>query len=778
MKRSITIIVSAAVLMLLAAEATAGPVFFAGRLEDGKFIPDKDVKGSWYTVRYSTITVTIDGKAAKVEIHETFTGPDKAIDVVCLIPLPKSVIFRSNTGVPIKASNLGEGFKPLMGQFLTPDEAQKVYEAIAKETGSVEILSLTGRPAMLLKHKLCLNKAEMRFSFKQEISRVRGIRFFDCPMPAAKFAGKPVAKLSLTVKISSEKPLRAMFSPTHQVDIKRKGLREAVVRVKADNFSGGDDFRLCYVADDDALGLRVLTYRGEDDKDGYFMLVGNPTGGAGKAVAKDVIFVLDTSGSMRGEKIEQARAAIEYCLGRLNPSDRFNIVTFGTDVKRFRNDLVGRSKQNISAAREFVENIVAQGRTNISGALAAALGGKPAKDRPRIMIFLTDGTPTAGQIVPEKILESVKKANTSDARVFVMGLGHDVNAHLLDKLAEMTNGSSEYVDPYEEIDVKVAALYDRLSHPVLIDATLTFGDLRTYSVYPKKMPVLFKGSEIMVFGRYREGGRHTLTISGTLAGKKVQYSCAGIFPAKPTASDQEFLAPLWASRKIGFLLQEIRLHGEDKELIAEVVRLSKRYGIVTEYTEFLAHADGDVKDEVAYKRATENMRRANANKTGGWAVQQARNDAMLQNRMVANNAGNFYNDRSGRVVAAGRIRQIGRRAFYLRDGQWVDSDAAGDRKTRNVKLFSKEYFALLRKNKEFAKAQKIGWNVAMNVGNERIVVEKDGKTKIEEQRDKNKDKKQTRPGTGIDRNQQIPGRIDLNQQIQLKVQNRANRNDK
>ena len=770
MKRTIILAAAVATLILLPAATMAGPVFFAGRLVDGKFIPHKDVKAPFYTVRYSTITATIDEKAAKVEIHETYTGPEKAIDVVCLIPLPKSVIFRSNTSVPIKASNLGEDFKPLMGQLLTPKEAQKVYEAIAKETGSVEILSLTGRPAMLVEHKLTLNKAEMRFWFKQEITKVQGIRFFDCPMPAAEFARGPVAKLSLTAGIKTKKPLRTIFSPTHEAVIERKGLGEAVVRVKADNFSGGGDFRLYYVADEDALGLRVLTHRGEGDEDGYFMLIGNPTGGGRgeKVVAKDVIFVLDTSGSMRGEKIEQARAAIDYCLGRLNPSDRFNIVTFGTDVKRFGSGLTSVSKANISAGREFVENLVARGRTNISGALAAALGGKPTKGRPRIMIFLTDGTPTIGELVPEKIIEAVKEANTSAARVFVMGVGHDVNAHLLDRLAEMTDGSSEYLDPDEEIDVKVAVLYDRLSYPVLTDVAVGFGKLRTHSVYPKKLPVLFKGSEIMVFGRYSDGGTHTFTISGALAGKKVEYACKALFPDTPAAADRQFLAPLWAARKIGFLLQEIRLHGENKELIEEVVRLSKKFGVVTEYTEFLALAGGDMTDEVVLRKAAENMRRANANLEGQWAVQQARNDARLQNRVVAANAANCYVDRRGRVVAAARIRQVGRRAFYLRDGQWVDADEAGERKIRTVELFSKEYFKLLRANKDFAQAQKIGWNVSMNIGDERIVVEKDGKTKIDTLRDK-KDK--TGPNSQNNNDRQIP-------RVQNRQQNRANPNDK
>jgi len=446
--------------------------------------------------------------------------------------------------------------------------------------------------------------------------------------------------------------------------------------------------------------------------------------------------VLDTSGSMRGEKIEQARAAIDYCLEHLNPGDRFNVVTFGTDVRGFRDDLVARTPETVAAAREFVDAVVANGRTNIAGALAKALAGKSEAGRPRIVIFLTDGAPTAGELNPERILEAVKKANTGGAKVFVMGVGHDVNAHLLDQLAELTDGSSEYVAPREELDAKIAALYDRLSHPVLSAAAVSFGDLTTSAVLPPRLPVLFKGSEIMMVGRYREGGRHTFTVSGTLAGEPVKYTVTADLPgadAKVAGSANEFLAPLWATRQIGYLLQEIRLHGEKKELIEEVVRLSKQYGIVTEYTEFLAHAGAPLAQEEVYREAAGRLSAARAEKAGQWAVNQAFNDKALQGRAFAGGGGmaNTYRDRKGAVTEARNISQVGRRAYYLQDGQWVDADEPGDRKTRVVKLFSPEYFELLRTSPEFAQAQRLGWALSVNVGLERIVVEKDGKRQDE-----------------------------------------------
>src|SRR5208283_1658788 len=172
----------------------------------------------------------------------------------------------------------------------------------------------------------------------------------------------------------TREPLRSIFSPTHNAAIQRKDLHEATASVRADRWSGQDDFRLYWVADKDDLGLRVLSYRAPGKEDGYFMLLGNPTGAAGaeRVADKDVVFVLDTSGSMRGEKIEQARSALDYCLEHLNRGDRFNVITFGTTVRNFRDELVPARLEEVTAAREFVENVVANGRTNISGALEKA----------------------------------------------------------------------------------------------------------------------------------------------------------------------------------------------------------------------------------------------------------------------------------------------------------------------------------------------------------------------------------------------------------------------
>lgn len=722
-------------LTLSATPAAAGPIFFAGTLKDGTFTKNKDLPASPYLVRYSTVHSTVEKGVARTTVEESIRGPEKTADALCLIPLPAGTLEK---GAGVQFGGSETSLKAVnSAKFLSAADAQKLYQSLAKTLDSTALLQFTGQPALLVSKLNLPRKLVVQVTFRQPVKEVQGTSMIEAPLPISGFAHGPVDRLALTADIKTDKPLRAVFSPTHEHKVTRDGLQHANVSTKLNDFRGDSNFRLCWVADEKELGLRVLSYRAEEDEDGYFMLIGNPTGSPNEQVIhKDVIFVLDTSGSMRGEKIEQSRAAIEYCLEHLNAGDRFNIVTFGTEVQSFREEPVAKTVESHSAAQTFIESIVSQGRTNISDALVKSVTGEPEAGRPRIAIFLTDGTPTAGEQVDEKILEMTVAANTSKTQIFVLGVGHDVNSHLLDQIAEKSQGSVAYVEPHQEIDQKMASLYDRLSHPVLTNVELSFDELPTHSIFPRKIPSLFRGSDVMITGRYREGGRKTVLIQGENAGVPKQFAVTVDFPQKSAGKAVEFVAPLWATRKVGYLLQEIRLHGEDKELVQEIVRLSKKFGIFTEYTQTIASVGGGLggaqAEAVFFERARGALVTANQLKSGRAAVNQAINNRELQTRRFVANYANRYRDQLGREQTNELVKQIGGKTYYCREGQWCDAVARGERKERKVQLFSEEYFKLLKDNKDFARAQQLGWAVTVNIGDERIVVEKDGKTKDEE----------------------------------------------
>ena len=713
----LTLIAVVVATMLSAATAHAGALVFAGSLTDEGFSTDGNAPGPTIGVtQYCTVTLNAADGQGTTRIEETLllpTGGDGPM--VCIVPLPDGIDGDSLT--------LTVDGKAAQTEYLSAEDARKLYETLARATGRVQVLSLCDTPAALVRSFQGDRKAEVAIEYSNNIHDDNGLLTLTCPMPATSVTGKPVERLTLKATVHDARPLRGMFSPTHQTTIERSGLHDAEVRVSSTAWAGGVEFQLFYVADEDPLGVRVIAHRGEGDDEGYFLLIGNPTGSddESRIIEKDVLFVLDTSGSMRGEKMEQARSAIEYCLKQLNAGDRFNIITFGTGVTSFRPELAGKSDAHLKAAGEFIDDVVATGRTNINDALARALMGEPDPKRPRIMIFLTDGTPTAGELVPDNIIKNIAEANSSRTRIFVLGVGYDVNAHLLDRLAEQTDGSSEYVLPEEEIDVKVAGLYDRLSNPVLTDVELAFGGLRPNSLYPARLPALFQGSQFIIAGRYRDGGEHEVSIGGMQAGEKITHTYAVHFPEKASAAN-DFVAPLWAARKIGFLLQEIRLHGEDKELVDEIVHLSRKFGILTEYTEFIAVDSADMSVKELREEVHNRMQDAHRNEAGQWAFNQAGNDLALQQRESIAAEDNTYVDRSGKRRQVDNIRQIGRRTFYRKDDGWVEAEEAGDRKARDVKLFSEEYYELVRTDADFARAQELGSGITINVGGERITV--------------------------------------------------------
>jgi Ca-activated chloride channel family protein len=304
-------------------------------------------------------------------------------------------------------------------------------------------------------------------------------------------------------------------------------------------------------------------------------------------LAKSIVFVLDTSGSREGAKMAQAREALKTFLGSLGAEDRFDVVPFSTEPEPFFGQRVPASAENVAEALQRVERVTAAGGTNIHAALEVALRDQENEGgRVPIVVFLTDGEPTVGEVVPENILAAARTANQAGSRVFVFGVGDQVNTHLLDSLAEQHGGARDYVRETERIDEKTRALFAKLSHPVMTDLALTVDGLTPTKVVPAKLPDLFAGDRLEVLGRFAGGGVHAIRLTGTVGGERREYVYEGRFAEAP-APDFAFVAPLWAERRVGLLLDALRLNGANPELVAEVERLGREYRIVTPYTSHL-----------------------------------------------------------------------------------------------------------------------------------------------------------------------------------------------
>ncbi len=346
------------------------------------------------------------------------------------------------------------------------------------------------------------------------------------------------------------------------------------------------DFHLLCTFDSRDISAQFLTTENEDGK--FFMGIIAPGNAEGlETLPKDVVFCFDRSGSMQGEKIKQARNALKFCLGSLNPEDRFALLWFNDALHLHATALAACDDQSKRDAISAVGEVSAEGGTFIYGALERALQLFESNDRPKYLVFLTDGLPTVGDTTPAHILKSVKGNNTTGARLFTFGVGYDLNAGLLNDLADQNNGFSSYVAPDEDVEVAVSNFFRKMSRPVLASCRLEFErGVVINDMYPSLLPDVFAGNEIVVFGRFLNDGATKVHLIGTRGTMDVNHTFTVEFA--PRQGQYPFIAKLWAGRRIGYLLDAMRVVGETAEVKAEVVRLSKRYGIMTPYTSFLA----------------------------------------------------------------------------------------------------------------------------------------------------------------------------------------------
>ena len=709
----------ALLLLLCPAGAAAGPIFVTGHYDAERVevrIAKPKAADASYQVRFGRAEVEIDDDSVRSRRESIIAGPaDSGPELVGLLPL--------SAASPIDVAVQIDG-RAVSGHTLDAADAATLYAGLARNTDDSRWLALAGRPVHVLPGVRLGKRSHVVVEILHPLGKTSGFDRVEVSMPAVGFARGPARRFTVTATYTGRRPLRAITSPTHDVEIERNGARGATVRLALDEVTDGEPLVLLSVRDDDAVGLRVLTHRAEGEPHGYFLLVGSPTGdGDDRAPPpKDLILVLDTSGSMRGEKMAQARVAIADCIDRLGAEDRFNLITFGSEVRQFRPGPVAATPEARAQARTFVDELVALGRTHMSGALAAAFGDADDTGRPRAVIFVTDGAPTAGELDPEKIIAALPAADAAGHnRVFVLGVGHDVNTHLLDRLAERSGGSTIYVAPEDALDEKMAALYDRLSAPALADLDLDFGNLEVVDRNPRHLPPLFRGETLLVVGRYRGGGHHQITLKGRVEGQTRSHGLEAEF-AETARPEHDFIAALWAARRVGALLRDIRLEGPTPAAIEEVVELSRSFGILTEYTRFLGDADAPVGAAEAQQRAESLLVGARVHTAGSWAVRQADNEQTLRHKVATSNEANRYVDRRGKKRKAANIKKIGRRAFYKRDGRWVEAADGKKRESRRVRKFSPEYMELVRDNADFAKAQALDADVSMSVDNAQIEV--------------------------------------------------------
>lgn len=710
-RKRIQIVCSALLFVIL----LLGPTVPA--LADGLIVPlpppDMPIVDVPYlTVKYHRVTVTIDNQVATTHVDQVFVNESRhEVEGTYLFPLPEEAAIGEFT--------MWVDGQKLPGQVLKREEARRIYEEIVRKRRDPALLEYVGRDAFQASIYPIPAGGERRIEieYSQVLELDNGLVEYVYPLNTEKFSAKPLEEVSVSVTVKSGEAIKAIYSPSHDVDVVRDGDYGATIGYEEYNVKPDRDFVLYYTVSPEEVGLNLLSYRPDGRGEGFFLLLAAPKVeiDTKNVIAKDVILVLDVSGSMNGDKIGQAKQALNFVLDNLNDEDRFNVIAFSTGTRAYNRELVSADERG--EARDFVARLEAAGSTDINRALLEALE-MVDPERPAILIFLTDGLPTMGETDVTRIIDNAGDAAPDNVRIFPFGVGYDVNTVLLDTIAQNHRGASGYVRPEEAIDEKVSAFYAKVSTPLLSDIAIDWGGIEVDDVYPYPLPDLFAGTQLAVVGRYRNGGDTTITLSGQVNGRLQRFAYDGVTFERE--GGQDFIARLWATRKIGTLLQQIRLHGEDKELVDEIVDLSIRYGIITPYTSFLVEETELALSEAGRQGISDEVAAAAtaAPAVGGEAVQRSEVEkelsqahapaAMAMPTQVVEMAG--AKDQHGNLISP--VKYVGDKTFIFSAGTWTDTTFEPDKMTpAPVGFGSDDYFALVASRPEWGKYLAVGDHV-------------------------------------------------------------------
>ncbi len=560
--------------------------------------------------------VTISDQVASTTMVMTVHNPGGGMqEAQILLPVPEGCTVRS-----FQLDSLGS--EP-NAKLLPKDEARRIYNSIVQKSRDPALLEFVGYS--LIKSSVfpvtagATQTVRLTYDHLLTTDTTRTGDRIDYVLPRSESLAATGVSWTASVDISSKRPISTVYSPSHELQMDRRDPNHISVKTIGSAAQPGS-FRLSYLlqpAESEVSATAMLYPDAEINggKGGYFLLLtGLPAkpADADQQMKREVTIVMDRSGSMRGPKIEQAREAALQVVEGLRPGESFNIIDFSDSINSFAEKPVIKSEDTIAKARTYIKNIQPNGGTNINDALTEALRPDPTPGTLPVVLFLTDGLPTVGQTSEAAIRDAAKKMNKAERRIFTFGVGYDVNAPLLTGIAKNTRATSTFVLPEENVEVKVGQVYRRLSGPVLASpkllAVTKFSDTVTRpirEVQPSNLPDQFEGDQMVILGQYLDGTAEKLVVEGNFLGKQRSFEFA--FDAAKSTTKNSFVPRLWASRKIASLIEEIRQSNADaglptvgapdaakKELIDEIVRLSTKWGILTEYTAFLAVEPGMV----------------------------------------------------------------------------------------------------------------------------------------------------------------------------------------
>ena len=647
-------------------------------------------------IKYHHVDIQIKDQVATTRVDQVFVNDNPwTAEGTYIFPLPE--------GAAVSDFVMWVDGKAVHGEILEADEARTIYDDVVRRMKDPALLEYVGRKA--LKASVFPippgEERKIELEYSQILPVENGLVHYIYPLSTERFSSRPLEDLVVRAQIESREPLKAVYSSRHEVSIDREDDYHALLGLEQSDVLPDRDFELFYTISSEKIGLNLLSFK-EEGQDGFFLLLAAPDVKVNEEeiVVKDIILVLDTSGSMQGEKMDQAKEAARYVLNHLNPLDRFAIVSFATTTRSFSPSLEPAAQAD--KGKDFLDRLEAMGSTDINRAMIEAVG-LAEEVRPTTLIFLTDGLPTEGVTVTGAILDNVAREAPDNVRIFSFGVGDDVDTDLLDQISLDHGGASTYVRPGEEIDEEVSAFYRKVKIPVLSDLSLDWGDIIVDQVYPQRIPDLFAGSQLIMLGRYREGGPAKITLKGMVNQEERSYTYEDLSFRKEGGDD--FIPRLWATRAVGYYLTQIRLYGEKQEWIDSIVSLSTRYGIITPYTSFLVQEKdifstqgreeiiSDFEEEMAAAAAEPAFGEAAVEKA---VYQKSLSAAPVGAAVPVNMSVSTGIDGTSKMVRVSEVlKNVGSKTFLWRNDTWIDTTFDRSMKTKKVAFLGEEYFDLI-----------------------------------------------------------------------------------
>jgi Ca-activated chloride channel family protein len=563
-------------------------------------------------LKHTDVKAEISGFISRVTVTQQFENPFKEkIEAVYTFPLPQ------NAAVDDMTMLVGE--RTIKGKILPREEAQAVYEA-AKSGGKVASLLDQERPNIFTQSVANIlpgEKIKIVISYVEVLKYDEGAYEFVFPMvvgpryvpgtPTGESKGNGASSdtdrvpdasritprlaemrsghdISLEVNLDAGLIVDDVSSKTHPIDVQRPDNRSARLKLKDSETIPNKDFILRYDIAGKAVQDALLTHA--SDKGRFFTLILQPPERvtAEDVTPKELVFVLDTSGSMSGFPIEKAKETMRLALDNLYPSDTFNLITFSGDTHILFPQPVPATKQNLNRAQAFLESRSGGGGTEMMTAIKAALAPSDDQSHIRIVCFMTDGY--VGNDM--EIISEIQKHQ--NARVFSFGIGNGANRFLLDKMAEVGRGEVEYVTLVEDGSAAARRFHDRIRNPLLTDISIDWNGLPVADVYPQRIPDLFGAKPVILTGRFSNSGRATIRLKGKMAGSDFVREIPVEFPE--TMASHDVLAPLWARARIDSLMGEDYLGAQRGTMRAglkeTITQLGIEYRLMTQFTSFVA----------------------------------------------------------------------------------------------------------------------------------------------------------------------------------------------